>query len=73
MLQVPAVLEDNLFDGITSMVEGFPFMVVDDHIGVGREILVFMEPCVNVPPKGCALMFRAMDRIKANGQPCIAQ
>ena len=36
-------------------------------------MLVFMEPYVNVPPKGCALLLRAMDRIEASGQPCIAQ
>ena len=73
MLQVPAILGHGLLDGVPSMVEGLPLTVADQRVGVGREMLVFMEPYVNVPPKGCALLLRAMDRIEASGQPCIAQ
>ena len=73
MLQVPAILGDGLLDGVPSMVEGLPLTVADQRVGVGREMLVLMEPYVNVPPKGCALLLRAMDRINASGQPCITQ
>ena len=55
------------------MIEGLPFPAADDHAIVGREMHVFMEPYLNVPPKGCALLLRAMDRINASGQPCVAQ
>ena len=36
-------------------------------------MLLFMEPCVNVGPKSCAILLCAMDQIEASGQPCIAQ
>ena len=73
MLQVPAILRHGLLDGVPSMVEGLRFMVVDDRVGARGEMLVFVEPYVNVPPKGCALLIRAMDRIETSSQPCIAQ
>ena len=73
MLQVTAILQDSLLDGVPSMVEGLQFTVADNRVGVGREMLVFMEPYVNVLPKGYALFLRAMKRIEASGQPCIAQ
>ena len=73
MLQVPAILGHGLLDGVPSMVEGLPFTVADDRVEVGRGMLVFMEPCVKVPPKGCAVLLCAMDQINASGQPCIAQ
>ena len=41
---MPAILGDSLLDGVPSMVEGLPFTVADGRVGVGREMLVFMEP-----------------------------
>src|SRR4051812_44188232 len=73
MLQVPAILGDSLLDGVPSMVDGLPLTVADQRGGVGRKMLMLMEPYVNVPPKGCSLLLRAMDRIEASGQPCTAQ
>ena len=73
MLQVPAILGHGLLDVVPSMVEGLLFMAANDRVGVAREMLVFMEPYMNVPPKGCALLPHAMDWINASGQPCIAQ
>ena len=73
MLQVAAILGHGLLDGVPSMVDGLPLTVTNDRVRVGREMLVFMEPYVNVPPKGCALLLRAMDRITTGGQSCIAQ
>ena len=73
MLQVLVILGHGLLDGLPSVVEGFPFTVADDRVRVGREMLGFMEPYVNVPSKGCALLLHAMDRINASCQPCITQ
>ena len=58
---------------VPSMIEGLPFTDADECFGLGREMLVFMEPYLNVVPNGCALLLHAMERIKASGQPCIAQ
>ena len=71
--QVAAILRHGLLDGVPSMFEGLWFTVTDDRIGVGCKMLMFMEPYVNVPTKGCALLLRVVERIKASGQPCIAQ
>ena len=73
MIQVCAILGHGLLDGVSWMVEGLPFTIADDRVGVGREMLVFMEPSMNVGPKCCVLLLYVMDRIKANGQPCITQ
>lgn len=67
------ILGHGLLDGVPLMVEGLPFMVVDDLVGVGHEMLVFMEPYMNVPPKGGALLLRTMKRIKASSQSCLTQ
>ena len=67
MLQVHAILGHDLLDSVPSMVVRLPLTVADDRIGVRHEMLVFMKPYVNVTPKGCALLLRAMDRINASG------
>ena len=63
---MPAILGDGLLDGVPSMVEGFPLKVVVPRVRVGREMLVLMEPYVNVTPEGGALLLRAMDKIEAS-------
>mgnify|MGYP005845436403 CR=1 FL=1 len=62
---MPAILGHNLLYGVPSMVEGLRFMVVDDRVGARGEMLVFVEPNVNVVPKCCAHFLRAMDHIRA--------
>ena len=73
MLQVPTILGHGLLDVVPSMVERLAFTIADDCVGAGREMPVFIEPYVNVSPKGSALLLCAMDKIEASGQPCITQ
>ena len=45
------ILRDDLLDDVPSMVERLCATVADETVGVGFEMLVFMEPRVNVGPK----------------------
>lgn len=68
-----AILGHDLLDGVPSMVERLRPTVVDEFVEVGFEMLVLMEPNMNVGPKCCALLLRALDQIDASGQPRITQ
>ena len=64
MTPIPA---HNLLDGVPSMVERLSPRTLDEFV-VADEILVLMEPSMNVSPKCCALLLRAMARIDARGE-----